>query len=134
MRKIYIVLIPLLMMVLVSCFKVKPRTGDQVVIKQQITTIIRTDNEGNNVTEVKTIESKIFINPKRVASFSYGVADMLNTVGLENAGITHFGISKGSNLPKMLNKFNDKKYPNIGTLFVEDLDVLELFNPEIIFL
>lgn len=135
MKKIILIIATLILSVsLVACIEQKERTGEKVTISQTISVTTGKDAEGNDITEKRTVDSEVFINPKRVASFSYGAADMLYEVGFKKAGITKFGISKGSSLPSILNQFNDKQYPNIGTLFVEDMEALDLFNPELIIL
>lgn len=134
MKKIFLILtIFISSFVLISCLE-QERTGQKVEITQTVTITTSYDKDGVAVTKVETRTEEMFINPIRVASFSYGAADMLDFAGLENAGIELFGLSKGTNLPNLLKKFEDKMYPNIGTLFEEDLTVLDLFNPELIIL
>lgn len=124
---------------LVSCTE-EIREGNRVTIKQTITITNKVSwfdkifKKEEATTTIVEVEQEVFINPKRVASFSHGATDMLNTVGLDKAGIELFGLAKGTNLPNSLSMFEDSKYPNIGTLFEENLDVLDLLNPELIIL
>lgn len=74
--------------------------------------------------EVKT-------NPSRVAIFNYDILDILDTVGLEAAGIDLLGVPQ-ANLPASLSEYGAEPYKNVGTLFEASLDDLDLFDPELI--
>lgn len=74
--------------------------------------------------EVKT-------NPSRVALFNYDILDILDTVGIEAAGIDLLGLPQ-ANLPAQYSKYGSEPYKNIGTLFEASLDDLDLFDPELI--
>ena len=71
-------------------------------------------------------------NPSRVAVFSFDILDILDTVGLEQAGIDVLGLPKAS-IPLMYrDTYNVDSVVNIGTLFVPNYDALDLFDPELI--
>lgn len=72
-------------------------------------------------------------NPRVVAIFSYDALDILDYVGIENTSITHLGMPK-NNLPVALQAYNTIAYENIGTLFIPNWDVLDLFMPDLIIL
>lgn len=137
-KNVLIVLTLLLSLILTACNlgSEEQRVGEKVTITQTVTKVIEKDAEGNVVkSETKQISEEIFINPKRVATFNLGVADIFLYLGLENLKIESFGISKGDQkLPTALDEFNKSKYPNIGTLFDPNYDVLDLFNPLLIIL
>lgn len=137
-KNILTVLVLLLSLFLVSCNlgKEEKRTGEQVEITQTVTKVLQRDDKGVvSKSEKQTIKEKVFINPKRVVTFNYGIADAFLYVGLDKLGITKFGLSKGTGLPVTLKAFNnDRTYPNIGTLHAPNFDTLDLFNPELIIL
>lgn len=139
MKKYVLVLVMLLASLFLSACNLSPeeeREGEKVTITQTITKVLEKDSEGN-VTKSEKIEitEEVFINPKKVATFNLGVADIFLYLGLETLNIESFGISKGEQpLPTSLNEFNKAKYPNIGTLFDPNYDILDLFNPELIIL
>src|SRR5690554_5580624 len=112
------------------------RTGEKVTITQTITKVLERDQDGNVTKEEKEeVSEEVFINPKRVATFSLGIADVFLYIGLEKLGITNFGVPKGQTpLPESLKEFNKDKYPNIGTLHTPNFDALDLFSPELIVL
>ncbi|CCV64155.1 iron chelate uptake ABC transporter, solute-binding protein [Alteracholeplasma palmae J233] len=135
MKKVLTLIVALVAAItLVACNNSSKRTGETVEITQTISVDTGEKNsKGETVYKKEAVTQKMFINPKRVVTFALGVADMLDTVGIEKAGITTFALPK-SNLPVDLSKFNDEKYINAGTLFDASLDQLNLMDPELIVL
>ncbi|VEU81010.1 ABC transporter substrate-binding protein [Haploplasma axanthum] len=123
----------LLAVTLVACTSDK-RTGEQVEIEQVISVTTGKDEKGEPILKKEKVTQKMFVNPTRVVTFSYGVADMLYEVNLFDAGIKEFAVAKGSSLPSIIKQFESDIYPNAGTLFEENKDVLDLINPELIIL
>lgn len=83
---------------------------------------------------VKQIITEDFLtNPKRVATYNFGVLDMMDTIGIELFGITNLGLAKAS-VPLSLEEYSAGKYENIGTLFEPDFTALDFFDPELIIL
>lgn len=85
--------------------------------------------EGVKVETTETFKT----NPSRVATFNFGVLDMIDTVGFEAFNITSLGLAKAS-VPAALNTYNDAKFSNVGTLFEPDYTALDFFDPELIIL
>lgn len=65
-------------------------------------------------------------NPERVVVFDYGVLDSLDTMDIEVIGLPK------SNLPTFLEKFNDEKYQDIGTLFEPNFEKIYELQPDLI--
>jgi iron complex transport system substrate-binding protein len=106
---------------------------EEVSITQEITTgaNINQTQDGFEGGQKQEVTSTFLSNPKHVAIFSYDALDILNYVGLENTSIEMLGLPK-SNIPTYLSVFNSNTYKNVGTLFMPDLDALDLFNPDLI--
>jgi len=106
---------------------------EEVSITQEITTgaNMNQTQDGFEGGQKQEVTSTFLSNPKHVAIFSYDVLDILNYVGLENTSIEMLGLPK-SNIPTYLSAFNTNTYKNVGTLFMPDLDALDLFNPDLI--
>lgn len=71
-------------------------------------------------------ETRVPVNPQRVAVFDMGILDTLDALGIPVAGVPKDG------LPDYLSKYNDDKYANIGTLKEPDLEALSALNPDLI--
>lgn len=127
-------LVTIFALVLVACNNGGERKGAKVTIEQTITVTVGKNDKGEDVTEKQKVSQEMVVNPKRIASFSYGVSDMLFQVDLSKAGIEVLGIAKGTSVPSIIGEFNSDKYPNIGTLFEENNDALKLLNPDLIIL
>lgn len=67
-------------------------------------------------------------NPERIIVFDYATLDSLDEMGIEVLGLPK------SNIPEYLNKFNDEKYENVGTLFEPDFEKIYELNPDVIFI
>ena len=65
-------------------------------------------------------------NPKVVATFDYGILDIL-----ENMGIEISGLPKGS-LPSRFLKYSDSKYVDLGGLKNPDFEEISALNPDLI--
>ncbi|MFA5660110.1 MAG: ABC transporter substrate-binding protein [Bacilli bacterium] len=117
----------LLGLILSSCQTINHDQDDPTRTQVTITHSVTIDG-------VKSKRIETFLtNPKKVATFNYGVLDMFLTIGLSNLGITKLGMPKAG-LPPSLNSFKDAKYTNVGTLFDPDYTALDFFNPELIIL
>lgn len=113
LKTLFILFIALTLSACTSTPKVDLETRELVSITDAIST-----------REVKT-------NPSRVAIFNYDILDILDTVGLDAAGIDLLGVPQ-ANLPASLSQYGAEPYKNIGTLFEASLDDLDLFDPELI--
>lgn len=90
--------------------------------------------EANNVDEsAKTVtvtdrngEVTLPLNPKNVAVLDLSSLEILQELGVEPAGLP-----KGS-LTSYLDKYNDEKYADIGTVKEYDLEKIASLNPEVI--
>jgi len=67
-------------------------------------------------------------NPERIIVFDYATLDSLDEMGIEVLGLPK------SNIPEYLNKFNDEKYEDVGTLFEPDFEKIYELNPDVIFI
>ncbi|VEU82043.1 ABC transporter substrate-binding protein [Acholeplasma hippikon] len=94
----------------------------------EITHTVTIDGVRTEVTETFTT------NPRVVATFALEFSDIMLELGLNKAGITVFGLSKGENLTESLAEFSGNKYPNVGTLFEPNHDALTLMMPDLIIL
>ena len=137
MRKILLTLVGLIFTIsLVACERglINDKEHYETVeLTHNVSKFVKKDGD-TEVYEKTLVTEEFYINPKKVLTFSYGVADTLNFLGLEDLGIEKFGLPKGSSLPKLLSVFNDKKYEDVGTLFIPNYDVIELINPDLIIL
>lgn len=121
-----------------SCFKEEPLNNGtherrEVTITQTITTGAKI-NDGQTAYEggnKQLVEQTFLSNPSSVAIFAYDALDILDYVGLDKTSITILGIPK-SNIPNYLSKYQHKNYKNVGTLFMPDVDALDLFFPDLI--
>jgi len=102
-------------------------------VTQTISVAVGVDSSNEPVYEKQVTTTKVSINPSVVVTFALEVADIFQTVGLDNTGITYFGLPK-SNLPEVINAFASNIYPNTGTLFEPNYDTLDLMMPELIIL
>ena len=136
MKKILSILTVLLLTVtLTACKKTESKPERQTVSVAHYVSI--TDGSKNEQGELvytkKLVVEDFKINPERVVTYSLGVLDMLDVVGVEKAGIKTLALPK-SNLPTTLDTYKNDKYPNAGTLFEPTYDVLDIMNPELIIL
>lgn len=73
-------------------------------------------------------EAVVKKNPERVIVFDYGTLDTLDKMGVEIIGLPK------SNIPTLLDKFNDDKYEDVGTLFEPDFEKIYELKPDVIFI
>lgn len=139
MKKINILLVITLIIILLNgCFKDEKLNNEthernEVTITQTITTGAKI-NDGQTAYEggnKQLVEQTFLSNPSSVAIFAYDALDILDYVGLDKTSITILGIPK-SNIPNYLSKYQHKNYKNVGTLFMPDVDALDLFFPDLI--
>lgn len=123
-----IYLLPIIVMMLGACAGTLPSTSNDFEREQvDITHQVTIDGVATTLTESFTT------NPSRVATFNFGVLDMLDTVGLEQTSIRSLGLPKAS-VPLSLSEYSGSEYENIGTLFEPDYNALDFFDPELIIL
>ncbi|WP_090554007.1 siderophore ABC transporter substrate-binding protein [Natronincola ferrireducens] len=65
-------------------------------------------------------------NPGRVIVFDYATLDSLNQMDIEIIGLPK------SNIPSYLNKYNDEKYQDVGTLFEPNFEKIYELQPDLI--
>ncbi|MDR0697580.1 MAG: ABC transporter substrate-binding protein [Christensenellaceae bacterium] len=110
---------------LTSCDKDEDNTGDPVVDARPTVTIV--DANGDEFT-IKT-------NPTSVAIYDYGVLDILDSVGFDTLGIEKLAVPNKDGLPADLASYKERdNVISAGSLFIVDLDVLDLIQPELIIL
>jgi len=73
-------------------------------------------------------EAVVKKNPEKVIVFDYGTLDTLDKMGIEIIGLPK------SNIPTVLEKFNDDKYEDVGTLFEPDFEKIYELQPDVIFI
>lgn len=73
-------------------------------------------------------EATLKKNPAKVVVFDYGTLETLDKLGVEIAAVPQ------GNLPSHLEKYNDSKYTNAGTLFEPDFEKLNALKPDVIFI
>lgn len=139
MKKLMFLILTILTSIsLISCIEDNnnERTGETVSITHTVSKVLSKDEEGNVTNSYfEEVTEDFYINPNRVVTFNLGVADIFLYIGLDELNITKFGIPKdGKPLAPSLKEFNKSKYIDVGTLFIPNYDVLDLFNPELIIL
>ncbi len=65
-------------------------------------------------------------DPRTVVVFDYGILDVLDSIGVKVTGLPQ------GNLPSHLEKFNDKSYTNVGTLFEPNFELIYELRPDLI--
>lgn len=88
-------------------------------------------NGDNTQSELITIthglgETSFNKNPQKVVVFDYGIADALDTMGVEITALPQ------SNVPAFLSKFKDSKYINVGTLKEPNFEKINEVKPDLI--
>lgn len=73
-------------------------------------------------------EATLKKNPAKVVVFDYGTLETLDKLGVEVVAVPQ------GNLPGHLEKYNDGKYTNAGTLFEPDFEKLNALKPDVIFI
>src|SRR5690625_2123053 len=138
MKKYIVITVTIfLTFILVSCKKelLNDKSHYERVKINHTVSKFQTMDGKNEVFKRVEMTEEFYIEPKKVITFSLGVADTFNYFGLSKLGIQTFGIPKDqTSLPNMLKEFNDKKYYDVGTLFEPDFSMIELINPDLIIL
>lgn len=81
------------------------------------------------------VTEEFYVNPKKVVTFSWGVADVLSYFGIEELGIEILGLpTEQSNIPNLIKELNDVNYEDAGTLHVINYEKMKLLNPDLIIL
>lgn len=71
-------------------------------------------------------ETTVPLNPEKVVVFDFGTLDSMDKLGVEVTAVPQ------SNLPTYLEKYQDSKYENAGTLFEPDFEKLAEIDPDLI--
>ncbi len=102
--------------------------------KKDAEDVVVDSGENKNTEEPSTItithelgEVVIDKNPKKVIVFDYATLDSLDKLGVEIIGLPK------SNIPTFLDKFNDEKYADVGTLFEPNFEKIFELEPDVIF-
>jgi len=67
-------------------------------------------------------------NPEKVVVFDFGILDTLDELGVEVAGVPQ------ANVPGYLEKYEDEKYTNVGSLKEPDFEAIHALQPDVIFI
>ena len=95
----------------------------------------KTADDKPEVEEVKEIEVKHELdkevvtvpkNPEKVVVFDFGILDTFDELGLEVAGLPQ------ANVPGYLEKYEDEKYTNVGSLKEPDFEAIHALQPDLI--
>lgn len=105
----------LFMGVTVSCGSSKEVQQDTANVEK----IVVTDMTG----EVEVVK-----NPQRVVVFDYGLLDIIDNLGVEVVGLPKAA------LPKRFEKYEDKKYADLGGLKEPDYEAINALQPDLILL
>lgn len=124
--KLSLILIPIL---LVSCGPITSQEASEVLEQEAI---MLTHTPTIDGVKVRTAET-FYTNPSRVATFNFGVLDMIDTIGVEQFGIKDLGLAKAS-VPLALGHYDDEQFVDVGTLFEPNYLALDLFDPQLIVL
>ena len=65
-------------------------------------------------------------NPEKVVVFDFGILDTFDELGLEVAGLPQ------ANVPGYLEKYEDEKYTNVGSLKEPDFEAIDALQPDLI--
>lgn len=133
MKKILIVLVLVFVGFLVSCGEENTFNGEKVEIKFNAQLFDGKDNKGEDKYKLQEVSELVLKNPKKIAVYDMSVLDTLDYIGLDKLGVEKVALPKG-NLNADLVKYNDRKYPNVGTLFDLDEEELVKFDPEVVFI
>ncbi|CAK7052525.1 ABC transporter [Tissierella sp. P1] len=108
------------------------KTPEDIVVDSQNEENVQTPNE--NAEEPSTItithhlgETVVNKKPEKVIVFDYATLDSLDKLGVEIIGLPK------SNIPTFLEKFNDEKYEDVGTLFEPNFEKIFELEPDVIF-
>lgn len=86
-----------------------------------------TETESTEVTvEHKLGTTTVEKNPQKVVVFDMGILDSLDKLGIEVTGVPQ------ANIPPYLEKYNDSKYANVGSLKEPDFEKIAEISPDLI--
>lgn len=89
-----------------------------------------TSSSSNSADVVKVMdvngEVSVNKNPKVIVTFDYGALDILDSVGIEIAGLPK------ASLPSRFSKYKDSKYIDLGGLKEPDFETINSLKPELI--
>ena len=92
-----------------------------------LTSDVKETTDGEKITINHVMgTTEVVKNPKKVIVFDYGIAEMLDTVGVEITGLPK------ESLPKFLEKYSDNKYINVGGLKDPNLEKIYEIKPDLI--
>jgi len=107
---------------------------ETVSITHQISKYKEMDGDTAIYQKVEVTE-EFYVNPRKVVTFSWGVADIFNYFGLDKVGIEKLGLpTETSNIPNLIGKLNDIDYITTGTLHIINYNAIDLLNPDLIIL
>lgn len=73
-------------------------------------------------------EASLQKKPERIIVFDYATLDTLDKMGIDIIGLPK------SNIPTYLEKYNDEKYQDVGTLFEPNFEKVFELEPDVIFI
>lgn len=107
---------------------------DVVSITHKVSKFKEMDGETAIYQKVEVTE-EFYVNPKKVVTFSWGVADTFNYFGLDKVGIEKLGLpTETTNIPNLIKELNDIEYITTGTLHLINYNAIDLLNPDLIIL
>jgi len=117
MRKIFSIFVISALMIIISACGTNTKDSNE--------------NTGAASSEELTIkhqldETKVKKNPKKVIVFDFGSLDTLDKLGIEPIALPK------TNIPKYLEKYEDEKYENVGSLKEPDFEKIHSLKPDLI--
>ncbi|MDY5211136.1 ABC transporter substrate-binding protein, partial [Intestinibacter sp.] len=108
--------------------KLNSGSKDQEPQKEQTEQAQEVEEKTVKVTDSNGETVELDKNPKRVVVFDYGVADILNNLGIDAV----VGLPKDGKMPEILSDYQDDKYTNVGSLKETNFEAVESLNPDLI--
>lgn len=108
--------------------KLNSGSKDQEPQKEQTEQAQEVEEKTVKVTDSNGETVELDKNPKRVVVFDYGVADILNNLGIDAV----VGLPKDGKMPEILSDYQDNKYTNVGSLKETNFEAVESLNPDLI--
>jgi len=117
MRKIFSIFVISALMIIISACGTNTKDSNE--------------NTGAAPSEELTIkhqldETKVKKNPEKVIVFDFGSLDTLDKLGIEPIALPK------TNIPKYLEKYEDEKYENVGSLKEPDFEKIHSLKPDLI--
>src|SRR5690554_589776 len=138
MKRIKLLLITTLLLFTLTACNIEEVNDKDDYNKVSVTHLVskfKTMDGETKVYEKEEVTEEFYINPKKVVTFSWGVADVFNYFGLNKVGIETLGIpNETSNIPNIIKELNDVNTVTAGTLHIINYDVIDLLNPDLIIL